>query len=439
MILYIALTGLILSSILLYFNARKYRSALYLGLFFFLISLYTVIFETIFYSRSVKLISIVYLHFIFPTYLIGPALYFYIRSLLRDNPALRWRDFLHLIPALVFLIATIPYALEPSAYKLEIARQIENNIGFIGQIKPTLLYRIFPAEIIYLSRPFHLLIYLFWSTGILIRYLLRKQESLVLRHQRYMTKWLTLLLSFTLIMATAHLLQIHEAFLFRSREMFYTVNILSVIAVAGLTGLILSPFFFPAILYGLPRVPMPATHSAKNNIHLPNAEHDRKPDTVTQPDSTHPSIMHTPASPPDEPPGSRQTQSVCGFESTYLIMIGEKVEACMREQSPYLHPGCNLAFLSRLINIPAHHLAYFFRETQRQPFNDYRNEWRIRHAKKMILEGKAKEMTMEAIGFSSGFSSRITFNNAFKKSEGFPPGCYAGKVASHAGHDTGLV
>ncbi|HPT10964.1 MAG TPA: hypothetical protein PL087_11195 [Bacteroidales bacterium] len=213
MILYIALTGLILSSILLYFNARKYRSALYLGLFFFLISLYTVIFETIFYSRSVKLISIVYLHFIFPTYLIGPALYFYIRSLLRDNPALRWRDFLHLIPALVFLIATIPYALEPSAYKLEIARQIENNIGFIGQIKPTLLYRIFPAEIIYLSRPFHLLIYLFWSTGILIRYLLRKQESLVLRHQRYMTKWLTLLLSFTLIIATAHLLQIHEAFL----------------------------------------------------------------------------------------------------------------------------------------------------------------------------------------------------------------------------------
>jgi AraC-like DNA-binding protein len=439
MILYIALTGLILSSILLYFNARTYRSALYLGLFFFLISLYTVIFETIFYSRSVKLISIVYLHFGFPTYLIGPALYFYIRSLLRDNPALRWRDLLHLIPSLVFLITTIPYFFTPSSYKLEIARQIEHNIGFIGQIKPTVLYHIFPAELIYLSRPFHLLIYLFCSVGMLIRYLFRNPGTMVLRHQRYMTKWLTLLLSFTLIMATAHLLQIHEAFLFRSREMFYTVNILSVIAAAGLTGLILSPFFFPAILYGLPRVPLPATQSEKNNIPFTNAAHDRKPDAVVHPDSHHLRGTSTPTSHPDETPGSRLIQPVSGFESTYLITIGEKVEACMREQSPYLHPECNLAFLSRLINIPAHHLAYFFREIQRQPFNDYRNEWRIGHAKKLILEGKAKEMTMEAIGFSSGFSSRITFNNAFKKSEGFPPGCYAGKVASRADHDTGLV
>lgn len=64
-----------------------------------------------------------------------------------------------------------------------------------------------------------------------------------------------------------------------------------------------------------------------------------------------------------------------------------------------------------------------------QSFNDYRNEWRIKHSKKLIAEGKADELTLEAIGILSGFSTRNTFFNAFKRSEGISPGAYVEQLA----------
>lgn len=42
----------------------------------------------------------------------------------------------------------------------------------------------------------------------------------------------------------------------------------------------------------------------------------------------------------------------------------------------------------------------------------------------MIHEGKASEMTLEAIGMISGFSSRNAFISDFKKHEGVSPGSY---------------
>ncbi|MEI6436852.1 MAG: helix-turn-helix domain-containing protein, partial [Bacteroidota bacterium] len=84
-----------------------------------------------------------------------------------------------------------------------------------------------------------------------------------------------------------------------------------------------------------------------------------------------------------------------------------------------------LAYLSKLIKIPAHHLAYYYREVKKQSFNDFRNVWRINHAKNLIKEGKANELTLEAIGQLSGFSSRNAFFTAFKKAEGTSPRAFA--------------
>jgi AraC-like DNA-binding protein len=102
----------------------------------------------------------------------------------------------------------------------------------------------------------------------------------------------------------------------------------------------------------------------------------------------------------------------------------------MKELQPYLQSDCNLAYFSKLTKIPVHHLAYYFREEKRQSFNDFRNEWRIKHAKNLIKEGKNAELTLEAIGLLSGFSSRNTFFTAFKKAEGISPGSYAAKFAA---------
>ena len=100
----------------------------------------------------------------------------------------------------------------------------------------------------------------------------------------------------------------------------------------------------------------------------------------------------------------------------------------MEDYQPYLQEDCNLAYISKLLGIPVHHLAYYFREERKQTFNDYRNEYRVRHAKELIRQGKAKEMTLEAIGLLSGFSTRKTFIATFKKVEGVPPGVFLSRL-----------
>lgn len=68
----------------------------------------------------------------------------------------------------------------------------------------------------------------------------------------------------------------------------------------------------------------------------------------------------------------------------------------MCTSKPYLQTGFSMAHLAVLLDLPEHHLAYYFREERKQSFTDYRNNWRVEHAKKLIEEGKAQELTLEA-------------------------------------------
>jgi len=396
-LLSLSLIGIFLSVILLYFNARKYTSSIYLGGFFFFLSLYGLNQYVVMYSKSVFFVSIVFLNIAFLSYLIGPLLYWYVRSILTDNSRMKKRDFWHLLPAVIFLIASLPHMFTPYSHKVEIAAAIVHDLGFVKDYKGNVLYEVVPLAAIFISRPVLVLGYSFWSIGFFIRYLNRRRALTVFSQQYFMTKWLSVFLGFLSVLALNHLLLMVKMFAMESTGVFFTLNILQILSGTGLAGLLISPFFFPAILYGLPRLPesVPPSGPAKGLISAFRPEAKK--------------IM------PD-------------FEPDYLSSIDKKAHSAMQELQPYLQPDCNLAYFSKLINLPAHHLACYFREVKKQSFNDFRNEWRIIHAKKLIKEGKANELTLEAIGLLSGFSSRTTFFTAFKKVEGTSPGAFAARV-----------
>lgn len=178
----------------------------------------------------------------------------------------------------------------------------------------------------------------------------------------------------------------------RNALVFYTINTLQIISGISLTGLLVSPFFFPVILYGMPRIPKNAPSNIRKETESAPIENNK--------------------------------QSF-NYKQDYLLIMQHKVEMCMSDLQPYLQPDCNLAYFAKLINIPVHHLAYYFREVKKQPFNDFRNEWRVNHVKKLIKEGKTSEFTLEAIGSLSGFSSRNAFFTAFKKVEEISPSAFA--------------
>jgi AraC-like DNA-binding protein len=394
MLLFLSILGIFLSVLLLYFNARKNRSTVYLGVFFLLLSLYGFYQYVLLYSKSVFLVSLFLYNIAIissPLYIIGPLLFWYIRSVLTDNSRLNRTDICHLIPMVVFFIAAIPHAFVPWHEKVEAARAVVQDAGFMVDYRATLLSGIFSPTMEYLTRPLLVLGYTLWSVGLVVNYMVKKKISIVLSKQHFMKKWLLLFLGFLLILEVTQILLIIKGFAMDFSELFFALNVFRILSIVGLIGLLISPFFFPAILYGLPRIP----------------ELDKE---EVEPHVTGDSEKKT-----------------SQFESGYLQSIDQTITFSMKEHRHYLLPDCNLANFSKLINIPTHHLAYYFKEIKKQRFNDFRNEWRINHAKDLIQKGKASEMTLEAIGSLSGFSSRNAFITDFKKLEGISPGAYAAR------------
>jgi AraC-like DNA-binding protein len=391
MLLFLSILGLFLSVILLYFNAGNYKSAIYLGVFFLLVSLYSFSVWVLLYSKSVFLVSMLSAGFPFLFYMIGPMLFWYVRSILTDDPHLKKSDVWHLLPMIIYIFAILPYFLTPHTVKVEVAKAIVNDAAFLQEYRFTILADILSVKAVYLSRPLLVLGYTIWSAGLFIRYKINKSESLVFPGQNFMSDWLFILLGFMLILVISHCL-----LLLKPDNVFAAFNVFQVLSGAGLVGLLVSPFLFPGILYGLPRLP-------ESGINLKN-----------------------------EATGKYEAQGVAkrhpsAFKAEYLSFIGKKADSAMREFQPFLKQDCNLAKISGLLEIPVHHLGYYFREVKKQPFTDYRNEWRVEYAKKLIMGGLADFMTLEAIGLLSGFSNRNTFFTAFKKIEGISPGAFASK------------
>lgn len=396
MLLFLSLTSIVLSIILLYYNHKTFKSALYLGFFFLLISIYGLIQYALMYSHSKQMAGIFYVNFTFLTYLIGPALYWYIRSVLNDDTRLKKRDFWHVVPAIIYLIPSIPHIFSPWSEKIAEASSIINSIGFLARNKPTLLYHLIPNMIIHISRPFIVLVYVLLSAVLLLKFLAGRSVSAVFSNQRWMIKWIVILLGLTFILASSQIFILREAYIDRNSKLFFTANLSQIISAIGLVGLLIAPFFFPIILYGLPRFPAPVqpVRKAQNNALSDN--------------------------------GSKKV-TTRALESEYIAMIENKLGQCMLGQQLYLMHECNLVNAARCMDLPVHHLAYYFREVKKQSFNDYRNELRLDHAKQLIREGKAKELTLEGIALQSGFSTRNTFFKAFKKIEGETPGSYSSR------------
>jgi AraC-like DNA-binding protein len=398
MVLILAIIGVLLSVILLYYHARNFSSAVYLGLFFLGVSLYGLYQYMLVSSKSVTLVS--YSLLLIPffgsvIYLIGPMLYCYVRSVLTDRSTFRKNDLLHLIPMAIFFLAALPNLFGAWSDKIEGATAIVNDTIAMEFYKPTLLSGIFSYPVMFISRPVLILFYTCWSIIIFIRFLIRRKEMMVLSGQRFMLRWLPVLLTSLFILVVSHTFLAID-FTLTGSNFYATLTILKILSLTGLMVLLISPFFFPEVLYGLPRVPQPP----ENNP------------VLTQEMERHP----------------EKSKSEPHFEADYLDLINETLTNCMQDLKPFLQPEFNLAQLSVLVKIPVHHLAYYFREVRKQTFTDFRNEWRVEHAKNLIREGKFNDLTLEAIGILSGFSSRNTFLNAFKKAEGISPQAFLQQV-----------
>ncbi|NCC73684.1 MAG: AraC family transcriptional regulator [Sphingobacteriia bacterium] len=349
----IFIANIVLTLILLCFNAKKFSSLMYLGLFFVLMNMYSFGQYLIFTPREPHFGKLVALNVFITACMAGPVLYFYVRTILTDSSKMSINDIWHLLPVLCIIISATLY-------------------GFI------------PETAFFFIVPTLMMAYTILSSIKIFNFKKHDKEKLAFSSQSSIIPWISILLGLTTVAALSMFFWGVQILFFKYPDLIPAHKFLQNLLIFALTGAVVATFVFPCILYGMPQLPHGNSYCAKSMFL------------------------------PQERPVIASVTS-----KDYLLHIQQKTDALMVNERPWLQSQCNLSNFAKIANLPAHHLACYFRYIKKQSFIDYRNGWRIEQVKKLLSQSNAMELSLQEIGFLSGFSTRLQFFRAFKKAEGF--------------------
>ena len=401
----IALLIVLLALLIFYFNRRLQPGSAWFSSSLLVIASLLLTHHFAFSGDSVFWMAVFFNHFSPFFYLLGPFIYFYVRSTLSDRTGLSRKDFWHFIPFTLQLIGILPYVFKASDYKMWVAGEIMRDIYNMVKI-PELV--IFPVIINVIARPLSWLGYTGYSLFLVQRF----QRHYPVRHRipladarnilRFMTAflWLCLLTEFSFIALTIEYL---VNFVDGTQELatLFWLRITSV-GVAFIPAMLL---FFPEILYGIPRW--------RSNQGL-----------VSQ-DGTSASFA------PKNDEGLSETfDDIETGEHSFVSAtpqfkeLANRINHFMDEGKPWLDPEFSLDDMTRELDVPKHHLYYCYNSILKTRFTRMRSERRISHACALLDGGATREKTIEAIGIASGFASRSSFLTTFREIKGMSPSDY---------------
>jgi len=128
----------------------------------------------------------------------------------------------------------------------------------------------------------------------------------------------------------------------------------------------------------------------KQNIEIVNLEKDRKQEKQTQKITNEQQIIND------------------------LLIIIE-------EDNYFLTTTCSIDELAKKINTNRQYLSKIINDKFQSNFNTFINTYRIKEARKLLLDSEYDKYTIDAIAKLSGFKNRTTFNAVFKKNTGVTP------------------
>ncbi len=376
----ISFFGILLSILLLFFIRDDNKSNVFLSGFYFIISLIALSRNSIFLIDNSVLFR--YLNpYVYPVfYCSGPFLFLYIKKSLADgdDQKLTWYEYLYFLPVLIVFINFTPQYFLSSVEHDAYYREIKLNPLHLFDTK----YLFFSLKINGIIRPLYNLI--FAVAGFLI--VLRNTYNDDLFELKSISKkfiqaiiYLYFLsnLLFSVVALTLNIDNITDY----SKVDSTTHVLLWILSIINL-AMYLLVFLFPETLYGI--------FSLKKSV-MPKIENLNNLDFE----------------------GGEK------LEQSYRL-IGERLEVYFQSK-PYLQSGFNLSNIARETQIPYNQITLFFQVYLKINFSDWKNSARINHAKDLISNGQAKNLTLEAIALSCGYLSRSNFINAFKKYTGKNP------------------
>jgi AraC-like DNA-binding protein len=368
----INLATIFLSLTLLFFHRHKIINVLFLSFSLIAISIAVIVRSIIFFDNSDRLVALVFNNFSSIYYLIGPFFYLHIRSYLNENCSLKKIDFVHFVPVFLHLVNISPYLFTSFAHKIEVARSIQENILAVQSIE----INIFSFSISSLFPPIIILGYGFYCIYLMMdSYKTERKNNLKgFKIKEISFGWLIYTcFIIILIMGVNLFVSYNLGFSSNQIQMKPFALFQSILLISIPVSLILSP----QVLYGIhPQKRFEIKEKSANIISLPVQIFDK---------------------------------------------LSERIHEMMKKDKPFLSSDFSLDDLVSLLNVPKHHVYHCLKETMKIKFTDLRSQYRVEHAKELLVDLSKKNITIEAIGLESGFPTRSSFYRAFKLETGITP------------------
>ena len=384
--------GIMLSIILLFFDKEnKGSGSLYLGLFLLTFNIFTLSQFIYIFSKSETLIAILLstpVNVII--YLVGPLAFFYIRSVLNDNVIFKKADLVHLVFFAIFFLGILPFNFVSWEMKLKTSKIVIDYTW--GDLNDFSLNKFTWLKANYTLRLLHLIVYiiLIWR---LIKskkfFTINNCDNKIYSHFVIMKKWVLffciMLTILAILLALTIILFFNTAdksnFQIQGRVLFFLVFIVIILLHFGL-------IFFPQILYGIP------FSKLDQGLII-----DYNNDTVLK---------------------AMPKLNVNAFHEDYINEIDALLKNWSKEFK-FLDLNSNINSLSNDIDIPLHHLNYFFNQVNDVKYVEWRNNLRIDYAVTLILKGEYNDKTIQTIGKECGFKTYSRFIQNFKLKMGVLP------------------
>jgi AraC-like DNA-binding protein len=118
------------------------------------------------------------------------------------------------------------------------------------------------------------------------------------------------------------------------------------------------------------------------------------------------------------PDGAKYSNS--GLRSDTAAYYLKKLDRLMNERRPYLDSELSLKQLAQLLGIHPHYLSQILNDKVRKNYYDFINEFRIAHARALLLE--QPDLPIMDVAVAAGYNNRNSFYNSFKRFVGMTPG-----------------
>lgn len=119
------------------------------------------------------------------------------------------------------------------------------------------------------------------------------------------------------------------------------------------------------------------------------------------------------------------------IDESRLEELKMELENYMVESRVYLDADLRLDDLAGDMEISSHELSKIINEGFNKNFFEFVNEYRIAHAKNLLLEKNEKSLKLFSIAVDSGFNTAGSFNRTFKRHVGVSPSLFKKKYSQN--------